>query len=257
MKLVHVAMIATGVVVTMGVAMIVPAFMQHQDNSPHGVLLMLSFNVVYAEEEKAASSWCRDLSSLLDEHGVRATVFVTGKIAETSPECITSFSPEVDIGSQTYNYTNLVSLGDYTKALEEVAGGKQAVDKAGKLDSRLFRAPYGSADEDIYSLLSRSEIVADFSYVNRYNKYEEGQFVRYDLKNLPGNKEGLDLFSLVSKDDDVVSSAVPVAFTFDNSVRIGEIREFLIKLDSYKDVKFVNASDLAGMDLTLRGGGST
>lgn len=246
MKLVHIGMIATGAVIVLGVGMIAPAFTQHQADS-HGILLMLSFNIVHPED---AASWCNELSSMLEQHQLKATVFVTGKIAETNPECVRSFSTDVDVGSQTYSYANLVSLGDYPTALEEIQKGKQAVDSAGNLNSLLFRAPDRSTNEDIYSLLTRSDIIADFSYVNHYNKYEGGQFVRYDLKSLPGNSEGMKFFSLVSGDDDVVSSEVPVEIAFDNSMKVGEIDRLVSEIASYQDIHFVNASDLAGVDLT-------
>lgn len=187
MKLVHLGAIATGIVVVIGVAMLVPAFTQYQET--RGILLMLSFNVVSADENTA--SWCEDLSSLLKERGIRATIFVTGQVAETNPECVNSFPSSVDIGSQSYSYVDLVALGDYAQSLEQVQKGKQAVDKVGNLNALAFRAPFGSTDGDIYSLLSRSGIVADFSYVNQYNKYENDRFVKYDLKSIDGDREGL------------------------------------------------------------------
>lgn len=249
MKLVHLGAIATSIVLVVGVAMLVPAFTQHQMESRE-IRVMLSFSVVKADEN--TTSWCSDLASLLKERGIKATVFVTGQVAETNPGCIRSFSSNVDIGSQSYSYVDLIALGDYSQALEQVEKGKEAVDKTGNLNSLTFRAPHGSTDGNIYSLLSRSGIVADFSYVNQYNKYENDQFVRYDLKSINGDREGLELFSLISDDDNVRSAKVPVAVNFDNTMAIGEIDDSISFIGSYEDVRFVNASDLVGQNLTIR-----
>src|SRR5690606_11199054 len=246
-------MVSTGTVIVLGLAMVVPAFTQHgPDRSIPSV--MLSFVIL----DNASASWCTGLSSILENHGVRGPVFVSGKTAQANPECVTSFSSDVDIGSQTYSYVDLTSISDYTKAFEEVKRGKEAVDRVGNIDSRLFRAPYGLTDENIYSLASRSGITADFCYNNRYNKYEDNQFVRYEIKALSGDSEGLRLFSFVSIDDDVVRLLlpVPIAIVFDSDMQLEDVNAFISKLKSgYGDsVRFVNASDLVGMDLTIRKG---
>ncbi|AIC16652.1 polysaccharide deacetylase family protein [Nitrososphaera viennensis] len=251
-------MIATGAVIVIGVAMIVPAFTQHQGIDNRG-MVMLSFDISHAGDK--AASWCKDLASTLAAHKVvKATVFVTGEIAEKSPECVTSFSSNTgfDVGSQAYSYVDLVSLNNnYTRTLEEVQKGKESVDNAGNLNSRLFKAPYGKTDENIYSLLTQAGIVADFSYVNHYNKYEGGQFIKYDLKVLPGTEDGFELFTIVSNDANFVPAypqePVPLEITFDNSMEIKEIDKFLSELGTSpynSKIRFVSASDIAGLDLT-------
>ena len=79
-----------------------------------------------------------------------------GKLAESYPKCVTLFSSNdgIDIGSSTYNYINLTSTQDYLLTLEEVKEGKRAVDSIGRLDSKLFKAPSGSTNQNIYSLLT-------------------------------------------------------------------------------------------------------
>lgn len=258
MKLGHAGIVATGTIVVLGVVMIAPAFTQHQRIDNRG-LIMISFDISFAGDEDA-STWCKDLVSMLARHNnPKATVFVTGKIAEANPECVTSFSSNnnnFDVGSQTYSYADLVSLNDYTKALDEIQKGKHSVDKAGHIDSKLFRAPYGQTNQDIYSLLARSDITADFSYVNHYNTYE-GQgsgFIKHDLKVLPAANDGLQLFSLISYDNNFVSQAsqdrVPLEIIFDNSMRIDEIDKFLSEISADGKIRFVNASDIVGTDLT-------
>lgn len=251
----YLGIISTGTIIVLGIAMVIPAFTQHKpDRSIPSV--MLSFSIMNSEGE--ISNWCQSLSSVLEKHNVRATVFVSGLIAESHPECVSSFAQIVDIGSQTYGYVDLTSISDYSEAIEQVEKGKQLVDEAGGIDSRLFRAPYGKTDENIYSLLSERGIIADFSYVSQYNRYENNQFVRYDLKTLAGDTDGMRLFSLVSQDDDVVrpSEPVPIAIQFDNTMEVDQVDTFISKLkaDYPNEIQFVNASDVVGLDLTVRRG---
>lgn len=255
MKIIHVGIISTGTIIVLGIAMVIPAFTQHKPG-PSIPSVMLSFSIMNTQGE--ISGWCRSLSSVLEKHDVRATVFVSGLIAESNPECVNSFAPNVDIGSQTYGYVDLTSISDYSEAIEQVEKGKNVVDSVGGIDSRLFRAPYGKTDENIYSLLSHKGIIADFSYVSQYNRYENNQFMRYDLKTLTGDTDGLRLFSLVSQDDDAVRpyDPVPIAIQFDNSMDIDQVDRFIseLKSDYQNDIQFINASDMVGLDLTVRRG---
>ena len=238
----------------LGLIMVIPAFTQNQ-KIDQTISVLLAFSIA---DDKDAATWCKDLSSMLAKQQVKAAVFVTGEVAQSSPNCVSSFSSDIDVGSQTYSYSNLTAISDYSAALEEVKAGKQAVDKAGNLDSRLFKAPYGAADQNIYSLLSRSGIMADFSYKGQYNKYENSQFVKYDIKSVEGNTSGLELFSLISRDGDRTPqmTRVPVVINFDSLMSVAQIDEFVSHLKSgYNNIRFVNASDLTGLSLTVRPGG--
>lgn len=255
MKLVHLGIISTGTIIALGIAMVAPAFTQRNpERSIPSVMLIFSITSKHGE----ASEWCEALSSVLKRQEVKATVFVSGIMAESHPECITSFSSNVDIGSQTYGYEDLTSISNYTQALEDVERGKKAVDEAGDLSSRLFKAPYGRTNENIYSLLSNSGIIADFSYVSQYNRFENNLFVRYDLKTFRGDSEGLRMFSVVSLDDDVVRpyDPVPIAINFDEAMEIDIIDNFIsqLKSDNLDIIHFVNASDIIGLDLTIHNG---
>jgi peptidoglycan/xylan/chitin deacetylase (PgdA/CDA1 family) len=248
MKAAHLGMITTGIVVALSMVAIVPAFTQQ--NAKPEVPVMLVFDVNDAQNLPA---WCTGVAASLESHDVRATVFMTGKVAEQHPQCAAIFSANdaIDIGSKTYSYVDLTSIPDYTQALDEVQGGKEAVDRAGDLDSRLFRAPYGSTDQNIYSMLSRSGIAADFSYDSYYNTYLNGNFVRFNVTSYEG--AGLAPDSLLN-----LESREPVVVNFDNSVPVGEIDEFISDVAAGQgaqyDPEFVNASDIAQMPLTGRAG---
>jgi peptidoglycan/xylan/chitin deacetylase (PgdA/CDA1 family) len=230
-----------------------PVYLQKRPTSQVSVIsqptAMLSFSVIY---DYNVPKWCNDLSLLFKKFSIKATVFITGKIANKFPGCVSVFPSNndnnIDIGSQTYDYVRLTSISNYNMALEEVKSGKEAVDAAGKLNSTLFKAPYGATDQNIYSLLSRSGILADFSYNHQYNKYEKGQFIKYQLIAYNGSnyfsKQLLDSLS---------SKKTPFIINFDNSNTIDRLDSFISQLKSeYKNIHFINASGLTGMNLTVK-----
>lgn len=237
MKLAPLGALTTGIVIAVGIVLVLPAYIQRQEP----VHVMLSFAIT---DDSNMPEWCSDLGSVLERQQVKAVLFVSGKVAEAHPECAAGFSRLglVDLGSQTYSYVNLTSIDDYTMALEEVQGGKRAVDLAAGLNSKLFRAPYALTDDDIYSLLSRSEIVADFSYDDHYNNYESGQFIRYPLTRVENPQASQELF------DSIFAAEEPVMLEFDNSVPAGDIDRLISGLKSatasHGEVSIVNPSDL-------------
>ncbi len=204
--------------------------------------VLLSFNIV---EDNNLPDWCIDLSKILEKNKVKAVVFVAGEIAEKHPQCVQSFDDDIDIGSQTYSYVNLDSILDYSIQLDEVKHGKYVVDKIGKLDSKLFKAPYGNTDENIYSILSRSGILADFSYSTQYNKFSEDKFLKYDLTSYDGAYHNVGFFKNLKFDKD------PLMINYNNETPVEEIDNLISKLKSDK-IHFVNASEITEIELTKR-----
>lgn len=243
MRLRLVATIVTLLLIMVGVAMISPLFFT-QSKGDAKQIVMLTFSVLESDD---VVEWSKNLSLILNRYNMPATVFVVGKLAEQHPETVLYYSDNVDIGSQTYGNTNLTSIPDYSLKLEEVQKGKAAVDKAGHLSSKIFRAPYRATDEDIYSLLSRSGILADFSYENQYNVYVDGQFVKFDAIVFEGHDHLPDFFMERGR------TSEPLIIDFDNTYLPSEIEAFLSKLKT-GDFEFVNASELVGFTLTSRGG---
>jgi hypothetical protein len=246
LKLRHAAVIATALVIVAGAALISPLFFRHYESNELKPKVMLSFSILPGAD---VLTWCQDLASLLGAHKIGASVFVVGEVAEQSPQCLSYFSNQVDIGSQTYSNKDLTTIADYSIKLQEVQQGKTAIDKAGNLYSRIFRAPFGDTDPDIYSILSRSDIQADFSYDQQYNVFRQDQFVRCDANVFNGDdssrKISLNLFDLVK----------PNIIFFDNSHPISAVKGFLAKIKTDR-IDFVNASELAGYSLTSRGVGN-
>jgi peptidoglycan/xylan/chitin deacetylase (PgdA/CDA1 family) len=242
MKLIYAGAIATTIVIALGILMISPIYTKPPIYKTQATI-MLSFDVI---NDSDASEWCKNLADILKKHNIKATVFIPGKVADKHPECIRIFPSDTDIGSQTYNHIDLTSISDYSIQLEEIRQGKQAVDEAGQLYSRLFKAPYSHTDDNIYSLLKRADIIADFSYDRQYNVYEDGQFIKFDLITYEGSKCSPDFFL------DLNTTEKPVLIHFDSSTPTRQIDEFISKLKT-GNIRFVNASELTGLELTIRG----
>jgi len=242
LKIQHIAVVTTAIVIVGGFAMISPLFFRHQEVEPRQNV-MLGFSIAQSDQ---VMEWCEGLSELLSNYNIGASLFMVGKVAEEYPDAVWYFNNRVDVGSQTYSNIDLTGISDYSLKLEEVKEGKNVVDGAGTLNSRIFRAPYGATDQDIYSLLSRAGILVDFSYENSYNVYRDGQFIKYDARTY---FENADLPTTFSKSN---YSAMPVIVFFDNSKSITEIDSTISRLKK-ANVKFVNASELTGLILTERG----
>ena len=248
MNLSHLGAISTGTVVIIGLILIAPSFIRENSDANRGNMLLLTFDIEDERDPLSNSEWCRDLSVLLEKYQLKAAVFLSGSQAEKSPPCVDSFSTDVDIGSRTFSHIDITKT-EYLTALHEVRSGKETIDNVGKLDSRLFKAPYLSTDENIYSLLNRSAIVADFSYPSQYNVYENGQFIKHEIRTLSFNSlEQEESLNLISQD-----SSIPLVITFTSSNGIDQIESFFRQIDrSDQKLRVVNASELTGISLTVR-----
>lgn len=242
MRIGHAGFVATVLVLAVGIGMILPVFFSDARTSDQ-----LDAALIFEVGNSSDTLWCKGVSNTLTREGIRATVFFSGEFAYAHPECVQSFSEGVDVGSQTLSYSNLTSIMDYTAQLGEVIDGKARLDDAGRLDSKVFRAPYGSTDENIYSLLSRAGILADFSYDDHYNIFYEGKFIRinasvYELSQTPAG--------------DLVSSAKELAIrrilVVVNDMSSPEEYTQLIQNLRSAGFHFINASDLAEFEVTTR-----
>lgn len=237
MKLIVGAVIATAAVIILGVLIIIPSFFETESTN-----VMLTITVY---DQPNLATWCQNLSEFLEFENGHGAIFISGEVAQKNPSCVTSFSKNFDIGSQTFSYVSLPQISDYRAQLEEVKKGKDAIDKVGNLDSRLFKAPFSDTDENIYSLLTNNEILADFSYQNQYNKFFNGKFLKFDLLTI--NSKDISAKSLQS----IKSSKIPVQIEFDSSMTIDEIKNVFSQIKS-SNIDFVTASDIAQMELTGR-----
>jgi len=231
--------IITVIIIVIGVALIYPALRLDNHVSPDNHVsqnqVLLTFNIINSTN---LPTWCHDLSKFLQDNKIHSTIFITGVMANTYPNCVASLAKYNDVGSMTYTYDIITnSHSNFTGQLSKVQQGKAAVDKQGKINSTVFRAPHGIVDDKISSLLTRLHIVADFSYNDHYNIYTNGAsgkiFYRYpiSLGNTSDSK-----FS-------VKDPKIPVMVNFYNYDSISKIKDF-INLASKNPHQFVTASEL-------------
>jgi peptidoglycan/xylan/chitin deacetylase (PgdA/CDA1 family) len=245
MNIKHYGAISTGIVIALAAIMVLPPFLQPEPKQQ----LLLSFSV---SDNENAPIWCNELSSILNENKIKAAVFISGEIAQESPQCVTSFSDDVDVGSQAFHYSSITAISDYPQQIDEIQKGKDAIDEIGNMDSKLFKAPYGETDDSIYSLLTRSDILADFSYDEQYNKFHDGQFIWFKIKSYDATNYEQSLIPVISNVESQ-GNKIPVVINLDNKIPISKINSILSDLKS-ENFEFVNASDLVGYQLTIRNG---
>jgi peptidoglycan/xylan/chitin deacetylase (PgdA/CDA1 family) len=239
--------IVTAIVIIFGILLLLPVYLQRQAK-PN---LMLSFDIVI--QDNNILKWCEQLSKLIENNDIKSTVFITGKLAEENPKCISQFVSDdnIDIGSSTYNYRDLTAISNYTEALEEVRNGKRVIDGIGNIDSKIFKSPFGKTDQNIYSFLNRTGITFDLSYHDKYNTFENNLFIKHNLKALNGsNTTSAELNNKISTPKDKTE---PILINFDNSVSIDGINNLISEIRSLnKEIVFTNPSDLIKQDLTIK-----
>lgn len=238
MRIILGAVIATSAIIFIGILVVSPVFYPKENN----VQVMLSFNI---SDSANLPDWCHDLSSFLNSENIKGTIFISGQLAESYPSCITLFPESFDIGSQTYDYVDLTTISDYSQQLEQVQKGKIAVDKSGDLDSKLFKAPFGNTDKNIYSLLDRNGILVDFSYETQYNKHYDDKFLKFDILTYDSKYHDAESLKTIELSDK------PIQIGFDNSMSVEDIKKYLDVMHTWK-IKFVTASELTNLKLTIR-----
>jgi peptidoglycan/xylan/chitin deacetylase (PgdA/CDA1 family) len=225
--------IATTLVIIVGLAIISPLFFVPNSGEPKQKV-MLSFSV---DDTNGVTDWCKNLSQVLNKYNYPAALFIVGKIAEANPQAVTCFSDKVTIGSQTYSNVDLTTIQDYSLKLLEVQKGKEAVDEASHIKTEIFKAPFDSIDDDIYSLLSRSGIIADFSYTHQFNVFENTQFIKVNATTYKAQNYLPDYFLSLAQ------TSMPLIIEFDSTWTISQIDAYLKNLGNGV-FDFVNAQDL-------------
>ena len=233
MNLRQTATIATILVIIAGFAMIAPLFL-NQDKAAPKQVVMLSFTISEAND---VSNWCQNLSSTLSTYNLPAAIFIEGKVAEQNPQTITCFNNKVDFGSLTYDHVNLNNINDYSLKLWEVEQGKTAIDNAAKTNSTFFKAPNGATDENIFSMLNRSGIKADFSYTDHFNIYRNERFEKI-AANIYDTKACTTEYLLTQQ-----ITPTPLIIQFDNTQTPQQVESILLELKT-GPFQFMNASEL-------------
>ncbi len=237
MKLIHFSGIATGLVLILGILMVLPPYLQEsQSTNP----TLLSFSIV---TDSNLPQWCHSLHDVLQQQNVKGIIFVSGVHASENPDCVKKLSNVIEIGSQSYHYSDISTISDYSLQLQEIKQGKETIDTIGGFDSKAFKAPYGGTDDNIYSILDRSKILVDFSPQNQYNKYHDGQYLWFEINSINVNQNNIQQI----KKELSESKTIPVVLNLDNTIPTSNIDSLISALKP--DVSFVSASDLVGYDL--------
>ena len=236
--------LATAIVIVIGVLYAAPPYIKWVESSQRVPAVMLSFSIT---NDQNMPEWCQNLAELLNKNQLNAVVFFPGKIAEKYPGCVESFHRGIDIGSSTYSFMQLSAERDYLVQLEDVRKGKAVLDSVAHVDSRSFKAPFGYTDDNIYSLLSRNNITADFSKDGSYNKYDNEIFVYHDMITINLNDVSNEQIATQIE----MKPSSPVQITADNSVPLEKISLLVNEILQKHNAKFVNASEVTGTSLTV------
>ena len=196
-------------------------------------MVILSFVVLEADN---VEEWCQNLSSILSSQNLPATIFIEGKVAEQKPSTVTCFGSNVDFGSLTYDNVVLAEIEDYSLKLWEVEQGKNTIDNIANVNSLVFQEPNGKTDDDIFSILSRTGIIADFSYEDHFNIYRNGRFEEIAAQVLSANQTSIEYILNQEQNN------TPLIIQFDNTLTIDQIDAFLTHLKTGQ-FDFVKSSE--------------
>ena len=114
---------------------------------------------------------CEKLFSLLEQHKVKPTFFIMGKVADRYPDMIAEIAKKYDIGSHGYAHLNAdkFSLGEFEKDLQKSLDVLEKV--TGKRPDK-FRCPYFSLPDKRYlAVLAANGIKTDCSLASLKHAY--------------------------------------------------------------------------------------
>jgi peptidoglycan/xylan/chitin deacetylase (PgdA/CDA1 family) len=239
------AVLASAIVIGLGVLYALPPYLKAIESSQKVPEVLLSLSIT---SDQNMPDWCRDIADFVNNNHLKAVVFFSGEVAEQYPECVRDFSADVDIGSSTYSYEKLSAERDYLNQLEDIRKGKAVIDSIAGINSKVFKAPHGYTDDNIYSLLSRNGITADFSREGSFNRFDNEKFIFNELKTFKLSNSSADEIEteLSHKGSDQIQ------ITADNSMSAEEITSLVARILDNHDSSFTNASDLTALNLTSR-----
>jgi len=236
--------LATAIVIIIGTLYAAPPYLAWVESSQRVPTVILSLSIT---SDQDMPQWCEDAADYLNNNRIDAVVYFSGEVADRYPDCVRSFHTGVELGSSTYSFKKLSSDRDYLEQLEDVRMGKFAIDSIAGIDSKVFKAPFGYTDDNIYSFLSRNDIIADFSKTGSYNGYDGKNFIFHDLQT----------FAIGIDSDDVILSRLEkktisaVQLSADNSIPIAKITSLIDETIAKHRTNFVNASEITGLRVNL------
>ena len=130
----------------------------------------LSFDAAWGNEDT------QEILSILKEHDIHVTFFMTGGWVESYPEDVKAIlDAGHDLGNHSENHKNMSELSDEEKTEELMAVHRKVKELTG-YDMFLFRPPYGDYDNDVINIAKECEYYA----------------IQWDVDSLDWKNEGLD-----------------------------------------------------------------
>jgi peptidoglycan/xylan/chitin deacetylase (PgdA/CDA1 family) len=115
------------------------------------------------ERKKSEKSNIPKILKLLEKNGIKATFFVSGKVAENFPELIKDISKKGhEIASHSYNHVRLADLS-LQQQKEEIRKGKEVLENLISKKVIGFRAPYLSFTNETFWILKKEGFIYDSS----------------------------------------------------------------------------------------------
>ena len=130
----------------------------------------LSFDAAWGNEDT------QEILSILKEHDIHVTFFMTGGWVESYPEDVKAIlDAGHDLGNHSENHKNMSGLSDEEKTEELMAVHRKVKELTG-YDMFLFRPPYGDYDNGVINVAKDCEYYA----------------IQWDVDSLDWKNEGLD-----------------------------------------------------------------
>ena len=130
----------------------------------------LSFDAAWGNEDT------QEILSILKEHDIHVTFFMTGGWVESYPEDVKAIlDAGHDLGNHSENHKNMSELSEEEKTEELMAVHRKVKELTG-YDMFLFRPPYGDYDNDVINVAKDCEYYA----------------IQWDVDSLDWKNEGLD-----------------------------------------------------------------
>ncbi|MBD5453174.1 MAG: polysaccharide deacetylase family protein [Lachnospiraceae bacterium] len=130
----------------------------------------LSFDAAWGNEDT------QEILSILKEHDIHVTFFMTGDWVESYPEDVKAIlDAGHDLGNHSENHKNMSELSDEEKAEELMAVHRKVKELTG-YDMFLFRPPYGDYDNGVINTAKDCEYYA----------------IQWDVDSLDWKNEGLE-----------------------------------------------------------------
>lgn len=115
-------------------------------------------NVAITFDDGPNSKYTPQVLSILKDYNAKGTFFCIGKNVEKNPELLRKIKAEGHaIGNHTYSHKNSIGFSSTDKWLAEIKETDDSIQRLIKLDSNLFRPPFGVTTPNLANALKLTE----------------------------------------------------------------------------------------------------